>query len=96
MRPTIFLRRDGYTTALRQLTGLLTEECKKKLICTDGLALMLSLVYFDEVAKKCAELGDELWLQGFVTRFLGELIFSHGRMTVVIEVIEVALAMVTQ
>ena len=57
---------------------------------------MLSLVYFDEVAKKRAELGDELWLWGFVTRFLGELIFSHGWMTVVIEVAEIALAMVTR
>ena len=51
--------------------------------------------YFDEVAKKCAELGDELWLRGFVTRFLGKLVFSHGRMTVAIEIAEIALAVVT-
>ena len=56
---------------------------------------MLNLVYFDEVAKKRAKLGDELWLRGFVTRFLGELISSHGRMTVAIEVAEIALAIVT-
>ena len=56
---------------------------------------MLSLAYFDEVAKKRAELGDELWLRGFVTRFLGELVFSHGQMTVAIEVAEIAPAMIT-
>ena len=44
------------------LTGLLTEECQKKLICTSGPEPMLSLTYFDEVTKKRAELGDELWL----------------------------------
>ena len=57
---------------------------------------MLSLSYFDEVAKKRIELGDELWLRGFVTRFLGELVFSQGHMTVAIEVAEIALAMVTE
>ena len=57
---------------------------------------MLNLAYFDKVAKKRAELGDELWLRGFVTRFLGELVFSHDRMTVSIEVAEIALAMVTR
>ena len=57
---------------------------------------MLNLAYFDEAAKKRTELGDELWLWGFVTRFLGELVFSHGRMTVAIEVAEIALAMVTR
>ena len=56
---------------------------------------MLHLVYFDKAANKRAELGDELWLWGFVTRFLGELIFSHERMTVAIEVAEIALTMVT-
>ena len=33
---------------------------------------------------------------GFVTHFLGELVFSHGRMTVAIEVAEIAHAMVTR
>ena len=32
----------------------------------------------------------------FITRFLGKLIFSHGRMTVAIEVAEIALTVVTQ
>ena len=95
MGPTVFMRREGYITALRLLTGLLTEECQKKLICTSGPEPMLSLAYFDEVAKKRTELGDELWLWGFVTRFLGEFVFSHGRMTVTIEVAEIAHAMVT-
>ena len=45
--------------------------------------------------EKCAELGDKLWLQGFVTCFLGELIFTHGRMTVAIEIAEIALVVVT-
>ena len=57
---------------------------------------MLRLEYFDEAAKKRPELGDELWLRGFVTRFLGELIFSHGWMTVAIKVAEITLAVVTQ
>ena len=96
MGPTIFMRREGYITTLWLLTGLFTEECQKKLTYTSGPEPMLSLTYFDEVAKKRTELGDELWLQGFVTRFLGELVFSHGRMTVAIEVAEIALAMVTR
>ena len=41
-------------------------------------------------------LGDDLWLRGFVVRFLGELVFSHGRMTIAIEVVEIALAVVTR
>ena len=57
---------------------------------------MLRLGYFDEVAQKHAVLGDDLWLRGFVVRFLGELVFSHGRMTVAIEVAEIALAVVTR
>ena len=57
---------------------------------------MLRLAYFDEAANKHAKLGDELWLRSFVTCFLGELIFSHGRMTVAIEVAEIALAVMTQ
>ena len=56
---------------------------------------MLCLGYFDETVEKRVELRDELWLQGFVTRFLGELIFTHGRMTVAIEITEIALAVVT-
>ena len=57
---------------------------------------MLRLEYFHEAVEKRAKLGDELWLRGFVTRFLGELIFSHSRMIVAIQVAEIALAMVTQ
>ena len=53
------------------------------------------LNYFEEVTKKCATLGDELWLRGFVTRFLGELIFTHGQTTVAIEVAEIVLTVVT-
>ena len=55
---------------------------------------MLCLNYFEEVSKKRTALGDELWFRGFVTCFLGELIFNHGRMTVAIEVAEIALAVV--
>ena len=36
-----------------------------------------------------------MWLRRFVTHFLGELIFSHGRMIVVIEVAEIAFVVVT-
>ena len=57
---------------------------------------MLCLGYFDETMEKCAKLGVELWLRGFVTRFLSELIFTHGRITVAIEVAEITLAVVTQ
>ena len=96
MGPTVFMRWDGYIAVLRQLTGLSTVECKHKLIYTDGPTPMLHLEYFDQVAKKCAVLEYELWLRGFVTRFLGELIFSHGRMTVVIKIAEIAPVVVTQ
>ena len=41
-------------------------------------------------------LGDDLWLCGLVVRFLGELDFSHDRMTITIEVAEIALAVVTR
>ena len=57
---------------------------------------MLCLEYFNEVARKCTVLGDELWLRGFVVRFLEELIFSHGRMMVAVEVAEIALTVVTR
>ena len=57
---------------------------------------MLCLGYFDETVEKRAKLGDELWLWGFVTRFLGELIFTHDQMTVAIEIAEIALAVVTR
>ena len=56
---------------------------------------MLRLAYSDEIMEKRAELRDELWLQGFVTRFLGELIFTYGRMTVAIEIAKIALVVVT-
>ena len=94
--PAIFMRQDKYIATLSQLTGLSTVDCKKRLVCIDRPVPMLHLNYFDEVAKKCTALGDELRLWGFVTRFLGELIFTHGWMTVAIEVAEVALAVVTR
>ena len=66
------------------------------MVCTNGPTPMLCLEYFDEAAEKHAELGDELWLRGFVTRFLSELIFNHSRMTVTIKVTEIRLTVVTQ
>ena len=72
------------------------KDCEKRLVCIDGPVPMLCLNYFDEVAKKRTTLGDELWLRGFVTRFLSELIFSYDWMMVAIEIAEIALAMVTQ
>ena len=96
MGPTMFMRRDGYAAVLSQLTKLSTVNCQQRLVCTNGPVPMLHLEYFDEVAEKRAELGDELWLQGFVACFLGKLIFSHGRVIVAIEVAEVALTVVTR
>ena len=87
---------DWYTAVLSQLTGLSTKSCQQRLICTSGPAPLLRLAHFDIVMEKRAELGDELWLRGFVTRFLSELIFTHGPMTVVIEIAEIALAVVTR
>ena len=92
----MFMRRDGYVAVLSQLTGLSTVDYQQRLVCTNRPAPMLCLEYFDEAAEKRAELGDELWLWGFVTRFLGKLIFSHDRMTVAIEVAKITLAVVTQ
>ena len=92
----VFMRRDGFAAALSQLTGLSTVDCQQRLVYTSGPVPMLCLEYFDEAVNKHAELGDELWLQGFVTRFLGELIFSHGQLTVAIEVAEIALTVMTQ
>ena len=57
---------------------------------------MLRLAYFDDTVERHAELGDELWLQGFVTHFLGELVFTHGRLTVAIEIVEIELTVVTR
>ena len=91
----VFMRRDGCAAALSQLTGLSIVDCQHRLVCTNGPAPMLRLEYFDEAAEKCAELGDELWLRGFVTRFLGELIFNHGWMTVAIKIAEIVLTVVT-
>ena len=96
MGPAVFMRRDSYAIVLSQLTGLSTMDCQQRLVCTNGPAPMLCLEYFDEAVEKRVALGDELWLRGFVTHFLGELIFSHGRMTVPIEVAEIALTVVTQ
>ena len=96
MGPTIFMRRDKYIAILSQLSRLSTDNCQQRLICPDGPMPMLHLGYFDEAVEKRAEIEDELWLWGFVTHFLGELIFSHDWMTVAIEVAEIALAVVTQ
>ena len=95
MGTTIFVRRDKYIATLSQLSGLSMKGCQQRLVCTSGPTPMLRLAYFDEIMEKRAELGDELWLWGFVTRFLGELIFTHGRMIVAIEITEIALAVVT-
>ena len=96
MEPAVFKRRNGYVTVLSQLTRLSLDDCKEKLVCVDGLVPMLRLSYFDEVARKRITLGDELWLRGFVTCFLGELIFTLRRMTVAIEIAEIALGVVTR
>ena len=96
MGPTIFMRCDRYIVILSQLSGLSTDNCQQRLICPDGPTPMLHLGYFDETVEKCTELRDELWLRGFVTRFLGELIFTHGRMTVAIKIAEITLVVVTQ
>ena len=90
------MRRDGYAAALSQLTGLSLDDCEKKLVCAHGSTPLLCLNYFDEVAKKRITLGDELWLRGFVSCFLGELFFTHGWMKTAIEVVEIALAVVTR
>ena len=62
MGPAICMRRDRYIAVLSQLIGLSTVECKQRLLYTDGPTPMLRLGYFDDVAKKRAVLGDELWL----------------------------------
>ena len=89
------MRHDKYIAVLSQLTGLSTQGCQQRLICTSGPTPLLRLTYFDETVEKCAELGDDLWLRGFVTCFLCKLIFTHGLMTVAIEIAEIALAVVT-
>ena len=66
MGPAVFMRRDGYVAVLSQLTGLSTVDYKKMLICTNGLVPLLHMGYFDETAKKCAELGDELWFKALL------------------------------
>ena len=95
MGPLVFMKRDGYIVVLSQLTGLSAKGCQQRLIYTSGPTPLLRLGYFDYVMEKHAELGSELWLWGFVTRFLGELIFMHGWMTVAIDIAEIALAVVT-
>ena len=85
------MRRDGYLSVLNLLTRFWSGDCDCRLVCRDGDSPMLRLGYFDEMAQKHAVLGDDLWLCGFAVRFFGELVFSHGRMTVAIEVVEIAL-----
>ena len=95
MGPIVFIRHDRHNAVLSQLSGLSTKGCQQRLICTSGLTSLLRLAYFDETMGKRAELGDELWLRGFVTYFLGELIFTHGQITIAIEIAEIALVVVT-
>ena len=95
-RLAVFMRREGYAFVLRQLTGLTPGECAERLIRTDGPTPRIRLEYFEQMISKRATLGDELWLRGFVTCFLGELIFGHGQLAVAVEVTEVALAVVTR
>ena len=90
------MRREGYASVLGQLTGLTTGECVECLICVDGPTPMVRLEFFEQVIQRRATLCDDLCLRGFVTCFLGELIFSHGRLIVAIEVAEIALVVVTR
>ena len=92
----MFTRHTGYVAVLKQLTGLSLESCEQRLVSIDELVPMLRLNYFKEVTKKRATLGDELRLRGFVTRFLGELVFTHSWTTIVIEVAEISLVVVTR
>ena len=62
MGPPVFMRRNGYTAVLSQLTGLSAKGCQQRLICTSGPTPLLRLAYFDVVMEKRAKLGDELWL----------------------------------
>ena len=62
MGPTVYVRRDRYIVVLSQVSGLSTEGCQQRLICTSRLTPLLRLAYFDETMEKRAELGDELWL----------------------------------
>ena len=62
MGPPVFMRRDGYTAVLSQLTRLSTKSCQQRLICTSRPMPLLRLAYFDAVMEKRAELEDELWL----------------------------------
>ena len=62
MGPPIFMRCDGYTAVLSQLTGLSAKGIQQRLICTSGPTPLLRLEYFDAVMEKRAELGDKLWL----------------------------------
>ena len=93
--PTVFMRREGYASVLCQLTSLTPGECAERLIRTDGPTPRIRLEYFEQTIPRRATLGGELWHRGFITRFLGELIFGHGQLAVAIEVVEVALAVVT-
>ena len=54
MGPTVFMRRSGYVTVLRQLTRLSAQGCEKRLVCIDGPVPALRLNYFEEVSKKHA------------------------------------------
>ena len=72
--PAVFMRREDYASVLRQLTGLTPGECAGRLIRTGGPTPRIRLEYFEQTIPRRATLGDELWLRGFVTHFLGELI----------------------
>ena len=92
----VFMRGEGYASVLHQLTSLTPGECAERLIRTDRPAPRVRLEYFEQMIQRRAVLGDDLWLRGFVTRFLGELIFGHGQLAVAIEVAEIALAVATR
>ena len=41
MGPAVFMRRSGYVTVLKQLTGLSMKDCEKRLVCIDRPVPML-------------------------------------------------------
>ena len=45
--PAVFMRREGYASVLRQLTGLTPGECVERLIRTDGPTSRIRLEYFE-------------------------------------------------
>jgi len=85
--PPVFFCHASYAHVVSRLTGNSMEDCEKNIICRDGSTPMIR---FDNIIG--ARSSHPLWLFCFVLRFFGELIFSHGRTTVPVEVAEIALA----